>query len=130
VLTKWQAEKIVCSYHWEVIDVACCDCVSKRGEPAIDLSLGISQSHISRSFYKAAPDGVEVGDVLPVTEDEWAQLATALAPESQQPAAQIAAGERAIGKTVRETTQDSANGLPSKPAPPSIAERIERMLRR
>src|SRR6476660_5765377 len=28
VLTKYQAEKKICWYHWEVLDAACCDCVT------------------------------------------------------------------------------------------------------
>src|SRR5436190_11387628 len=32
VLTKYQAEKKICWYHWEVVDAASCDCVSKNGQ--------------------------------------------------------------------------------------------------
>lgn len=60
VLTKYQAEKEVPSYHWEVVDGcnSCCpgecDCV-----------------------YKPAPPEARVGDVLALTDDERVQLASA-----------------------------------------------------
>ena len=130
VLTKWQAEKKICWYHWEVIDVACCDCVSKRGEPAIDLSLGIAQSQISGSFYKPAPDEANLGDVMPVTEDEWTQLAAAMTPEPQQPAVQVAADGRENNRAAGATPEGDATELQPKPPAPSIAERLERMLRK
>jgi hypothetical protein len=121
VLTKWQAEKKVCWYHWEVVDAACCDCVGRRDGPAIDLSLGVAHSQRSRSFYKAAPDGAEVGDVLPVTEDEWVQLAAAINPKPQEATTQIAS----------ETTPQAGEiELQTKLKTPSFAERLERIFRR
>ena len=53
VLTKYQAEKKICWYHWEVVDAACCDCVSKDGRNAAECS----QSR----YLQTGPGGRRVG---------------------------------------------------------------------
>jgi hypothetical protein len=80
VLTKYQAEKKICWYHWEVVDAAGCDCTSLQN-PA-DANTGIVQSSTSHDYYKAAPDDSKLGDSLPVSPDEWEKLATCLQPDA------------------------------------------------
>src|SRR5882757_1893391 len=79
VLTKYQAEKKICWYHWEVVDAACCDCVSPSG-PVGTVEKSAAK-HAGRSIYKLAPDNAQLGEVLPVTDEEWVRLAAVLAPD-------------------------------------------------
>lgn len=90
VLTKYQAEKKICWYHWEVVDAASCDCTSFQNSAASEM--GIVQSPISRDYYKAAPEDSKVGDSLAVSPEEWVKLATYLQP-----------GEAALQNTSWET---------------------------
>ena len=66
VLTKYQAEKEICWYHWEVVDAACCGCVA---ENAVDAA-GYGDGPQSLEFYKPAPPQAQLGDVLPLSSDE------------------------------------------------------------
>jgi hypothetical protein len=59
VLTKYQAEKEICSYHWEVVDACGCCCPGP-----------------CHCVYKPAPPEAQVGDVLPLGDDEQVQLAS------------------------------------------------------
>src|SRR4029077_3170046 len=63
VLTKYQAEKKICWYHWEVVDAACCDCVSQSG-PAGATEKSVVK-HAGRIIYKSAPENAQLGEVLP-----------------------------------------------------------------
>jgi hypothetical protein len=70
VLTKYQAERKIESYRWEVIDVAsCCDDVLQADRSA-------SQPDI----YKPAPPDAQLGDMLAVSEQEWNELGPVLSP--------------------------------------------------
>jgi hypothetical protein len=83
VLTKYQAEKEICSYHWEVVDGCNCSC----------------QGHC-RCVYKPAPENADVGEVIELNQDEQLELATWLAAEPEvasvdaSPAADDAARQR------------------------------------
>jgi hypothetical protein len=77
VLTKYQAEKEICSYHWEVVDGCNCCCPSA-----------------CRCVYKPAPPETSVGDVLAVSPDEQAQLASYVSADGQSAVA--ASGEMLI----------------------------------
>lgn len=128
VLTKWQVEKKVCWYHWEVVDASCCDCVGQNGGRAADCGLGIAQSVASRTFYKAAPDGAALGDVLTVTDDEWVRLSVAMAP-TQDAGTQIASKESSQAGAVATNLPREAAESQAKPVAPSIAERLERIFK-
>ncbi len=80
VLTKYQAEKKICWYHWEVVDAASCDCTAQENPAAGDT--GIVQSATSGVIYKAAPEDANVGDSLPVSPAEWEKLATYMHPDA------------------------------------------------
>ena len=90
VLTKWQAEKTICWYHWEVVDRSCCDCASQIGDADVSESLGIVQSPTSRTFYKPAPEDANLGDVAQVTEDEWVKLSAELTPHPRETMSNVA----------------------------------------
>jgi hypothetical protein len=89
VLTKWQVEKKIPWYHWEVIDAAKCDCAGNFQATGTN-KLKIVQSPASQDIYKPAPDEAEVGSSLPVTTAELAELSAAFGvgaeAEPQEPA--------------------------------------------
>jgi hypothetical protein len=121
VLTKYQAEKKICWYHWEVVDAACCDCVSQNGP--VGTSEKSAAKPAGRSIYKLAPENAQLGKVLPVTDEEWVRLAAMLSPDPTEVAAGQAssiAGDKASGEA---TPTDSG----SKPS--SVAERLQKMLK-
>jgi hypothetical protein len=83
VLTKYQAEKKVPWYHWEVVDAgtldtSCCECISDINEN----NSGPRSENARREIYKPAPDGVRIGDKLEVTEEERVKLAAAFITDS------------------------------------------------
>jgi len=132
VLTKYQAEKEICWYHWEVVDAACCDCVSKNsatlpGEKNAGGPIGSDQTADARCLYKAAPEDAELGDVLPVSEEEWVKLVAVLTPDQNADAVQVAE---------RPTTDQTGGSAEAHPAPQatseeiSVAEKLRRLLRR
>jgi hypothetical protein len=130
VLTKYQAEKKICWYHWEVVDASCCDCASQTGEAAGAGSLGIAQSPSTRSFYKPAPDDAAIGDVLEVTEDEWVKLAAAMTPDPQETTAQISANSAAAPDAAAKNASSDITPLGPESNRPSLAERFERLFRK
>jgi hypothetical protein len=66
VLTKYQSEKKISWYHWEVVDAACCDS-PEPGEKAI--------APTDRTIYKPAPLDAQIGDTLALTDEERVNLA-------------------------------------------------------
>jgi hypothetical protein len=107
LLTKYQAEREICSYRWEVVDAACCDFVTQE-----------TATPQSPCVYKSAPTDAEIGEVLAVTDAEWAELAPMLAPRREENPAQVA-GQGA--------PEPAAPGRPPEKA--SVAEKLQRLLR-
>jgi hypothetical protein len=117
LLTKYQAEKELASYHWEVVDGACCDCVSQTGTTMND---GI--------IYKVAPADASLGDVLAVSDEEWQQISPQLTP-----APAVTPVQDITPMQVAE--QEAPEVAPAEPSLPernetSIAERIRGVFRR
>jgi hypothetical protein len=121
VLTKYQAEKKICWYHWEVVDAACCDCVS-QSEPVGTLEKSAAK-HAGRSIYKLAPDNTQLGDVLPVTDEEWVRLAAVLSPDPTE----IVAGE--TSSVPSDKANEEAGPADAGSKSPSVAERLQKMLK-
>jgi hypothetical protein len=92
VLTKYEAEKEVSWHHWEVVDAACCDCVTQSGSTGQP-----------RDVYKPAPGDAQLGDILAVTDEEWAALASALGTDA-------ANSDRVAQQAGTAPTDDSAEG--------------------
>jgi hypothetical protein len=125
VLTKYQAEKKICWYHWEVVDAGCCDCVSPSGPAGAEEKNTKKQA--KRTIYKAAPENAQLGAVLPVSEEEWVKLAAVLSPDPTEVAAGATADTAA--KSGNESLEDAApvvGGTKSS----SVAERLQRMLKK
>ncbi len=72
VLTKYQAEKEICTYHWEVVDGCDCCCPGP-----------------CHCVYKPAPPEAAVGDVIEVSPDERAQLASYVSDDQPETASQV-----------------------------------------
>jgi hypothetical protein len=111
LLTKYQAEKEVPSYHWEVVDAACCDCVTLDGSPSKD-----------GNIYKAAPTDAALGDVLVVSDEEWTQISPKLNPtQAVTPVeyAQAAPAPAAPSPTLPEDAEKT-----------SVAERLQSIFQR
>jgi hypothetical protein len=125
VLTKYQAEKKICWYHWEVVEAACCDCTNPSGTAGV--SEKDASMHGGRTIYKSAPENVQLGEVLPVSDEEWVKLAAVLSPDPDE-----LAGSR-VAETTSKTSVDKsgkANSRHSGAKASSVAERIQRMLKK
>jgi hypothetical protein len=119
VLTKYQAEKEICWYHWEVVDAAsCCDCVSKTG------SADKAKKQMPHTIFKPAPEDAQIGDVLAISDAEWVKLAAVLSPDPNVPPAAVASESPAkpAGKPNDEITPLGVDS-----PTPSFAERIQRL---
>jgi hypothetical protein len=90
LLTKYQAEKEICWYHWEVVD-ACAEAEAavEQTESAAGV-VGLLQHPF---VYKAAPVDAQPGEVLPILEEERATLAEYLPAEQRSKAIQFAGGD-------------------------------------
>ncbi len=125
VLTKYQAEKTICWYHWEVVDAACCDCVSKS-EP-FGTAEKDAKKQAKRTIYKAAPENAQLGDVTAVSDAEWVELAAVLSPDPMEvvPGAVADASSKSNDKPTGE-----AKSVDSEPKAPSVAERLQHMFKK
>src|SRR5262249_30566647 len=110
----------ICWYHWEVIDAACCDGVSKIGNSKAEKT-----SVAQRTYYKPAPENSQLGDVLPISESEWVKLAAVLASDRT---------EGNSGAVVdAANAAEKSNELPqtdSTATQPTIAQRVQRMFKK
>ena len=68
VLTKYQAEKKICWYHWEVVDA--CSCCGPQAAAPADSKCPI--------VFKAAPDDAQIGDAIELNDSDRAELAAYL----------------------------------------------------
>lgn len=82
VLTKYQAEKKIPWYHWEVVDAACCDCPESSDKAAKPEKKPAKQA--GRAIYKPAPAAAQLGDTLALTDEECLSLTSVLAAESAE----------------------------------------------
>jgi hypothetical protein len=80
VLTKYEAVKKICWYHWEVVDAAGCGC-AEGCDGSCDASCGAcactgadGKPATSRCIYKPAPEDAEIGAVMALSDDERVEL--------------------------------------------------------
>ena len=125
VLTKYQAEKKICWYHWEVVDAACCDCVNPN-DPTSPAEKN-TVKHAGRAIYKAAPDDAQLGETIQVSEEEWVKLAAMLSPDPTEvtPGAVADAAPQS-----RDGVGSEAQSSDAGSKAPSMAERLQRMLKK
>jgi hypothetical protein len=80
VLTKYEAVREICSYHWEVVDACSCGCAEGCDGSceaccgACDCAAVNGKAAKSRCIYKPAPEDAEIGAVLAVSEAERIEL--------------------------------------------------------
>jgi hypothetical protein len=103
VLTKYQAEREIAWYHWEVVDAECCDCTAENGK-----------SPETPDVYKPAPAGAEVGDVFPLSQEELTELASVLGGEGPTP----------VRVTEQTATSDIEHSAPAQPVAASVAAKV------
>jgi hypothetical protein len=124
LLTKYQAEKAICWYHWEVVD-ACAEAEAETEETNAESgSEGLLQHPL---VYKSAPDEAQLGDVLPITDDERARLATYLPAEQRAKTSQFAGNDAAAlksGKPATSQPQVQAASATSAAEPTSVKQRL------
>jgi hypothetical protein len=106
LLTKYQAEKELPSYHWEVVDASCCD--SQNGTTMND-----------GGIYKAAPPDAQLGDVIALTDEEWRQLSP-----------QLMAAQSVTPPQVPNQQNPAIAPMEPEQKEVSIAERFQRVFRR
>ncbi len=73
VLTKYQLEKKVRWYHWEVVDAHCCNCAHAIDDTTSDDAR--TGSADEPAIIKPAPENAKIGDSLPVSTEERTKLA-------------------------------------------------------
>ena len=113
ILTKYQAEKKICWFHWEVVDATCCECAGDEG--GASGGIGIAEEHGSRLFFKPAPENAQIGDVLPVSDEDLVKLAAVLPPDPRETNEHVAVDAAPL-KTGAEST--------------SIAGRLEQIFKK
>jgi hypothetical protein len=80
VLTKYQAEKEIPWYHWEVVDVECCETI----ESTPVTTNASSRPATPPRFFKPAPAESQIGDSIDLSEAEQGQLASWMAGQLDQ----------------------------------------------
>jgi hypothetical protein len=79
-----------------------------------------------RTIYKPAPEDAQLGDVLPVTDEEWVKLAAVLSPDPTEgepgAAVQMIANANAKSSEAAEAREGSKSL--------SIAERLQQFFRK
>lgn len=133
LLTKYQAEKKICWYHWEVVDG--CNCCGPDGcGPAC--GCGESAESKCPRIYKAAPAEAQIGDYFELTQADRAELATFVSNDGQElvatPQRDIAASLASAANGVQQAIPASANTSAAVPAPqdskPPLWQRLADML--
>ena len=109
VLTKWQAERKICWYHWEVVD----GCTCMQGGPN------------AGAAYKEAPTETQIGQAMPLSADDQVQLASWIAADATNRKADLVA---AFKVPEAQATQQMAQAQTAMPgateAKPSMLTRF------
>ncbi len=122
LLTKFQAEHEICWYHWEVVD-ACTEAETEETN-AENGSDGLLHHPL---VYKPAPDDAQLGEVLPITDDERAALAAHLPAEqctktNQFPGNEEAASQNGEPATIQPQVQAASATFGAEPT--SVKQRL------
>lgn len=113
-LVKYEAEREVCWYHWEVVDACRCGCgcgdgCVPDGEPGCGCGC----------VYKPAPADAKIGTSLGLSDEEQAQLATWKASRGQQnavqPASAVTTSADADDATASGAADNSADDQAAQP---------------
>jgi hypothetical protein len=118
MLTKYEAQKEICWYHWEVVDGCNCGCGGNGRGPSCGCGC----------VYKPAPADAQVGDTLELSEEERAQVATWNATRQETTAVRQAGALSATGGAVPQSSQSDATA--SDDAPQSLMQKLSGLFRR
>lgn len=112
VLTKYEAERTICSYHWEVVDG--CACGGCGG--GVNCGCGC--------VYKPASGEAPVGQSMPLSGEEKVQLASWMAADAAQKNGQLAEAFNVPELQAQQQSAPSraAAGTPEKN--PSLIDRL------
>ena len=111
VLTKYQAEKEICWYHWEVVDACGCGCGCGDG-----CGEGVDCGADCGCVYKEAPADAPIGDVVELTEEERVQLASRITDTEKVAASQQPATETVAAADYDPTVAAQEQSVPSDEA--------------
>jgi hypothetical protein len=118
VLTKYEAKKEICWFHWEVVDACTCGCGCEYGTgcgysiEGPQAALHNSAKPPCKCVYKAAPADAKIGDVIELSPAEKIELASKM-PEMKQLMA-TPAEEQDLGTSLA-LASGAANNLPGGP---------------
>jgi hypothetical protein len=123
VLTKYEAEKEIRWYHWEVVDAAEwyeeeLPAEETAEETAAD-GANPSTNPVVDQIYKPAPTEAHVGDVLPLSDRERAQLTSFLSNDVGQ-----ALPVSAEAELPQDTQPDLLPAAETESAKPSLMKRL------
>jgi hypothetical protein len=113
VLTKYQAEKKICSYHWEVVDVGDCAGGPNGGCDCV---------------YKLAPMKAQVGEGMPLSGEEKLQLASWMAADATKNGRRLAATFGAPTASAIQTVQPQIIDAPPQEKR-SLIDRLSKLLK-
>jgi hypothetical protein len=127
LLTKYQAEKKICWYHWEVVDACSC---GPQAAAAPNCNCPI--------VFKAAPDNAQIGDAIELNDSDRAELAAFISNDGQEtsataqkdlaaPLATASVEAHAAARPQVEATAATAETQAS-PAKPAIWQRVAKLL--
>jgi len=128
VLTKYEAEKEIRWYHWEVVDAAEyydeeLPAEETAEETAADEANPSAES-VADQIYKPAPAEAQVGDVMPLSDSERAQLTSFLSGD---------AGQKLPTSAEAGVSQDTEQALvpatATESAKPSLIKRLGGLFR-
>lgn len=123
-LKKYQAEKEIAWYHWEVVDASCCGCRATAVKS--DAIGGKSAKTAPRAIYKPAPEDAKIGDVLAVTDEEWVKLAAMLGTDPTEVSSTVVAESKQL--TDAAASEQGQPGDASAKTP-TIADRLRGLVR-
>ena len=113
VLTKYQAEKEICWYHWEVVDACGCGCGDGRSEGCGE---GVDCGADCGCVYKEAPADAQIGAVVELTEEERVQLASRITDTQEVAALQQPATEMVAAADYDQIVATQEQAVPSEEA--------------
>lgn len=128
VLTKYEAEKEIRWYHWEVVDAAEYYEGEEPAEEAAEETAANGQnpnaSSLVDQIYKLAPAEAQIGDVLPLSDSERTQLTSFLSSDGGG-APQLAAS----GDAAQAHEQVATPAVASESTRPSLMRKLGDLFR-
>jgi hypothetical protein len=118
LLTKYQAEKKIAWYHWEVVDGCNCGCPG-----GCDPNCGCAESADNKCpcVYKSAPADSKIGDLFELDPNDRAELAGYISADQQDVAAPLADASQ-------PSSDETAAASQPQDSKPALWQRLADML--